>query len=475
MKNKYRKIVSIVSLFLCVVCSTACTAETKESSAVTPMTPEQSNAVSFNFIGGKDVMPLCGFHGPYQDKFNQDGNVAPNMVTDEYFQMVKDLGINMISASELDWYSTKEALTQALELGEKYGIGFFVGDKNLTWNYDITAEEAANYISEYYDYPAYCGLTLIDEPNIPTYNLDGNENRNLDLFVNLAKVLQYDLDQYCYINMYAIKEGNAKGYEVWSNYVKEVSDSLNQKIYSADMYPFDEKNQGLWQKYFYYLGTMRDYAIDHNAPFWGYIAAGAQWSGNYMAFDSVTPYFPNEPQFNWNVNTTLAYGAQGMQYFPLIQYMNMTPTLSGDGWDFNRNGIIGAWGNKTQWYHYVKNINTHIAEIDEVLMNSVHKGVIASGKQAQDDTKLTSCVIESGSFQELTSITGDALVGCFNYNGKTALYVVNHSMEYAQYITLNFNETQEIRKTQNAKTSYVKGDKLTLDMAAGEGVLVVIE
>ena len=73
------------------------------------------------------------------------------------------------------------------------------------------------------------------------------------------------------------------------------------------------------------------------------------------------------------------------------------------------------------------------------------------------------------------SVNGDAFVGCFNYNGKTALYVVNYSMEYAQYITLHFNEAQNIRMIQNCETSYVNAKNLTLDIATGEGILLVIE
>lgn len=128
------------------------------------------------------------------------------------------------------------------------------------------------------------------------------------------------------------------------------------------------------------------------------------------------------------------------------------------------------------WYNFAQNINKHIEVIDEVLMNSVNKGVIITGEQAKKDMELaTSCVIDSGAFQELLSVTGDAMVGCFNYNGKTALYVVNYSMEYAQHITLNLNEAHDVTVMQNAETSYVNAKNLQLDMAAGEGVLVVIE
>ena len=132
-------------------------------------------------------------------------------------------------------------------------------------------------------------------------------------------------------------------------------------------------------------------------------------------------------------------------------------------------------GNKTQWYYYAQTINQHIKAIDEVLMNSTHKGVIASGEQANKDLEFTTCVIESGSFNELQSVSGDALVGCFNYQGKTALYVVNHSFEYAQEVKLTFDRVQNLQLIQKAKKADANAIELTLNMAAVEGILIVIQ
>ena len=110
-----------------------------------------------------------------------------------------------------------------------------------------------------------------------------------------------------------------------------------------------------------------------------------------------------------------------------------------------------------------------------VKADSVNKGVIVSGEQAKADMSLTTCEIKDGTFNQLKSVTGDAMVGCFNYQGKTALYVVNYSMEHAQKITLTFDGSQNVKMIQNAEESYVKGKALTLDMAAGEGILLVLE
>ena len=75
----------------------------------------------------------------------------------------------------------------------------------------------------------------------------------------------------------------------------------------------------------------------------------------------------------------------------------------------------------------------------------------------------------------MTEVAGDSLIGCFNYKGKSAFYVVNYDTEYAQKISLKLTEKYNLSVTQGAKTTFISTDALELTMAAGEGVLVVVE
>ena len=120
-------------------------------------------------------------------------------------------------------------------------------------------------------------------------------------------------------------------------------------------------------------------------------------------------------------------------------------------------------------------MNKQIAAVDEVLMNSVNKGVIVTSDQAKKDNGDSSCIMEGKSWRELTNITGDVMVGCFNYQGKSAYYVVNYDMEYAQNITMEFYDECNFTVIQNAETSKLQGNGMELTMAPGEGVLVVME
>lgn len=443
------------------------------------MKKEQTKAVSFDFIGGKDVMPIGGFYGPYSPSLDRGKDIIPEYVSKEIFQLIAEAGINLITASADDYAVLPEKVIKSLELGEEFGIGIFVQDGNIfkgIGNESFTVEEAKNAISKYAHYASYCGVHLVDEPDTSYYLGEPGVKgpRDVSNYGHIAKILQEDIGLYCYSNMFPTMyaEDKVRNYK---RYVEEFCETIRPKILIWDYYPFDKCREERWPMYFWNMDIIRQYSNKMNVPFWASIQAGSQWAeGGLVEFDSEMPYYPNEAQFNWNINTCLAFGVQGFQYFPLIEPYHFAYGKSTE-WDFERNGIIGAAGNKTQWFHYAKKINQHIRAIDEVLMNSVNKGIIVSGEEAIKNMELTTCVIETGRFEELLAVAGDAMVGCFNFQGKTALYVVNHSMQIAQNIELEFIETENIRVIQNAKETYVTKKHLTLNMAPGEGVLLVIQ
>lgn len=481
MKNRHKFLYKFLSvcLILCMFASVGCSEKevNNDNPVIQDMEPEVSNAVSYNFIGGKDVMPIGGFYGPRTSTINVDGELGPDLISDEIFSMISDVGINLITAAPVDYSSMSEEMIKYLDLAEKYGIGLFVNDSIIISNKnneEFTVSDAAKQIKKYYDYPAFCGMHLVDEPTAPYYKA-GDGSNDISQYGRIAKIMQEDLGLDLYANMFPIVDYKSEASkENYQKYVKEFVETIHPNILMWDFYPYNESTGSYMREYFWNMDLMRQYALEYEIPFWAFIQAGSQWNDAREYFDSELPYFPNEAQFNWNVNTSLAFGAQGIQYFPLIQPTHFAYAKTND-WDFERNGIIGAAGNTTIWYNYAKNINTHIGVIDEVLMNSVSKGIIVNGESAKAETVDTTCILEAGSFRELQSVSGDSMVGCFNYNGKTALYVVNFSREYAQNITLDFNATHKLMYVQNAEKSYVETKTLTLDMAAGEGVLVVLE
>ena len=331
----------------------------------------------------------------------------------------------------------------------------------------LSFNELAERINHYANYASFCGIHVCDEPYLEGTIGDGTKDM-MDYAPVFTQLKNLNINAGSNLLPSWVFYSN----EDFEKYVNTFVTECDAPYLSFDYYVFDERRSVA--EYFYNLSTYRANANEAGIPLWVFIQAGSQWNDANDRFDSVTPYYPNEKQFDWNTNTSLAYGAKGIQYFPLIQPSWFAYAESTD-FDFERNGIIGAWGNKTQWFYYAKNIQPHIAAIDEVLMNSVNKGVLVSGEQATIENAMSDCILEGTSWRELASVTGDTMVGCFNYQGKTALYVVNYDMEYAQNITLTFQDSYKFSVVQNAQKSYYEGGQIDLAMQAGEGVLIVFE
>lgn len=439
-----------------------------ETTSDTVMEPEESKAISFDFIGGKDVMPLGAYYGPHLYNVCWDGNETPQLITEEQFQQAAELGINLFVKCEVEKSDFDKTIYDILKFGEKYGIGIMPTDKVLNARGDemLTPTEFGKRVSAFREYDAWAAVYLVDEPST-SYWYSDRVDRYIDSYEEVANIIHNEMNLVSFGNLYPMIS-MAKKLD-FERYVKEWVDTAKPKFLIWDEYPFNEGYAGDMNAYIVAQSIIRKNAQENNIPFWTFIQAGDHFERNGK---ETLEYWPNEAEFNWNVNTALAYGAQGLCYFPYYQNAGYDEKGNIDPYRF---GFIGMTGNKTIWYYYAQNIHKHIREIDHVLMNSVHKGVIIKGEQTLDDFEGAYGVLEGEKFNELQAVYGDAMVGCLNYNGKTALYVVNYSMEYAQRITLDFDAKHDITITQLGETSYVRGNALTLDMAAGEGILLVIE
>ena len=374
---------------------------------------------------------------------------------------------------EKDGTDDSELLDKATAGAKADNLSIYTADGTLYNPADITASTLQERISNYSSYDSFCGLFLVDEPTTEYY-MPGSGKDNISNYKGLASVLQKNLGITCFMNMYPIWKYSSNQ-EKYEQYVEEYCDSLSPEFLNWDNYPF-ESTEGL-DVYFYNMSLMREKATQYQIPFWATIQAGGHWNDSSSNIDGIIAAGdrPTKAQFNWNVNTCLAFGVQGLTYFPLIQPIHFAYAPNGE-YVYDRNGMIGADGRLNDWYYYAKEINTHIQAIDKVLMNAVNHGVIVSGDSATTDTALTTnCVIESGQFRELESVTGDAMIGCFKYQGKTALYVVNYDMGNTQDITLNFTKACNVKVVQGAKTSFANTTELQVNMTAGEGALLVIE
>ena len=456
-------------------------------------------ALTYDFLGGNGVMPIGGMHGPQGE-----------MLTEEYFQLLKNCGINFVNNSE-DVGGGVAKVRKTLMLAEEYGIGYFINDYRLNTKIGVDSNgnqvvnenaavlgstEIAEHIGSYGYYDSLLGINVIDEPVYKDATGGNNKVKRMEYYTDIAATLNKYTNLSGFINIlpedsHGIGMG-ASGYLVksyYNEYWKQYKEAKPQ-VYSVDDYPTaDNANEGVTNAkgYFGSLGKIRKESLADDVPFWYYVQAGGDFEENSS---TSVARIATEPETYWNVNTALAFGAKGIEYFPLVQPEEMAK----DTGNPNRNGLINASGDATTFYTWAKRINKHIAAIDEVLMKAVSTDIVASGGYAKSQAagKL-SCIdgdvteiktgSASGTLENVTSSDANygALVGCFDYRDTEAFYVVNYNADAAAdaaaTITLTFDSDYDVRVIQDAKAVYstTTNKILTLTIPSGQGVLVVLE
>lgn len=267
----------------------------------------------------------------------------------------------------------------------------------------------------------------------------------------------------------------------WEEYMNTIFDEVGLNMLSITYYPFTsaETPESSLKDAFNKLGMYRNLAIKRGLPAHRMMQAGGQHNDRAEWIDTVDPY-PSEAETLFDVNTSLAYGYKGIQYFTLVQPEHYA-YQTGETFDFeNRCGLIGGAGNLTRWYYFAQRANKQIVAVDEYLMQAANMGVIVHGDAASsivlDEATPSEEIITSKTFRQLTSVSGDdCIVGCFDYKGGTALYVVNWSRKQKGNITLGFdNDKYRYKVIQRAEEVDVVGGRMTLTLDAGEGALIVL-
>lgn len=343
-RNKWTKVISVV-LCLSTIGSlfTACGKQEPEKTVAKPMELmeiEEVDTLSFDFIGGTDVMPLAGYFGPQAYSYSAKGQNIPDYFTDEFMQMVVDCGVNIFSANGAEYSTYPEKTQQLLDLCEKHGIGLFVNDYNVNQKLgeeSLSLIELDEQLQNYINHPACIGAYVVDEPKGTNFMAD-NFGKNVKEYSTLVTNLT-ELNVVPYTNLFPMPSAGTK--DIYKEYLTEFLDSCPVPYISYDKYMFNEGNNlDYANDHFVNMALIREAAEEAGIPFWCFVQAGAQWNDAMTHFDSEG-YWPEQGAFLWQANTSLAFGAKGLQYFPLLQPYWFAYAQTED-FDFERNGMISA-------------------------------------------------------------------------------------------------------------------------------------
>lgn len=417
---------------------------------------------------GDEVMPIVGYYGPYK-------TADADFTTDEIMQLVVDSGVNMVNFAPSSYWgypSYNLNLLDALHQYDKFGLGYYVS--HYDWLTDDTAAQVAQ-MGNYGNYTAVLGSHIIDEPTT-----------DINDYYSIASYLNKYTNTNAFMNL--VPEDNATvGGDDYSTYWDNYITNVTPKVLSVDDYPFnDSADEGVANAigYFTSLATIREKA-GTSIPFWYYVQAGGDFKGSWESTNADLQ--PTAEETYWNVNTALAFGAKGIEWYPLIQPTSYATATDGTT-DYEKNGLIGADATsvtdiaeaKTDFYDTAVQANKQIEAVDEVLMKASSKGIIATGGYAASQTTGLTGMMEVSGTDKLDSIGTDdttygALIGCFDYKDTEAYYVVNYNVEVSQDVTLNFVDGYNYRTINYDGETAAYGTSCTLTIPAGEAVLVVMD
>lgn len=386
---------------------------------------------------------------------------------EETFAAYAEARVNTLMA--LYENTTSASVEQALDWCYDYGLSYLVklGGADSLVN-DSIAKSTLMRV-RYHD--SFGGVMQCDEPGRIQYEkiktsagiLDSimpEETTGTLWHVNLFPI--YANAKQLYFRQYTSSSVLPEEGYTYQQYVDDYMSIVQPKVLSYDYYPCRGEYGNLTDKYFVNMAIIREAALEANIPFWVYVQT--------CSYNSVTR-LPDQADILWQVNTALSYGAKGIQYFT-----GVVPT-NGDGTGEQFDGaMFDRHGNRTAIYDYVKNANLQIEAVDEVLMCSKSKGVIINGNMPWDGESGIPAADVLTSYGALASVTAQhAITGCFDYNGKAAFYVTNNNTLEQDTVTLNFSSGVSGYTVQKAAKTTFNGNSLSISLAAGEGVLVVLE
>lgn len=421
----------------------------------------------------KDIMPIVGYYGPLRGV--DDRGKTFDWVTDECFQKLKDAGINLITYIELNFIDeeSRQTLLDCLALAEKYDIGIYIQDRRLATV--KTDAEIAEILANFVCFDSFKGIDVVDEPMTEYYYEKWTDYtyRPLDKYAPMAKAVNQFCNHIGYVNLFPrIEELGVGNYaDDYDRYIEEYIQKTDAKLLSYDYYPFDNqqysKIQGL-RGFFGNLSAIRDKALKYHLPFWMYVQAGSNWGVRTTTVNDT----PTKGQLLWIVNTSLAYGAKGIQYFPLIQPAYEAYVDDGT-YDYERQGLLGANLAPTIWYEYAKEANAQIMAVDEILLHVESKKILAKGIEAQKDTQVAENSYEILKEIHVTNNEKGAIVGVLENSEILTFYVANYDMEFKQEICLEFKTEAEYQIISAEEKRTGQGN-CVLELQAGGGAAVVI-
>ncbi|MEV4356759.1 hypothetical protein [Nonomuraea sp. NPDC049625] len=250
----------------------------------------------------------------------------PHETTAARYREIAEAGIDLVITG--NYLNDRVILRHALACAEEAGLGVLVASDPrvdvLMRDLDVDpAPLIGRVVEDYRPFRSFRGVSLMDEPHAEQF---------ARVAAGVAAVRA--AGAFAYANLLP---SHATG--PYDAYVGEFARIVRPDVLSFDRYPF--LADGFDEGYLADLATVREHARRAGLPAWMYVQT--------LAYDGHRE--PTAAELAWQVNTALAYGYTGIQYFT---YWTPDPAR-GEGF---RPALIDGDGVPTERYGMVRDLNT---------------------------------------------------------------------------------------------------------------------
>jgi len=370
-------------------------------------------------------------------------------MTDATAQQMKDGGWNVV------WCGEKE-----LDVAQRHGLRAMLTDGLLTTaSLDVPAQRAQldAFIDRVRSHPALYCYFITDEPNAAQFPALGKL---------VAYLRERDPAHLAYINLFPTYANNAQlGNQgdvvaAYAEHVHQYVEQVKPSLLSYDHYQFAAGGDN--DQYFLNLALIRHAAQDAGVPFLNIVQA-CSWDPAMRV--------PTPDEMRYLVNTTLAYGAQGISY-----YVYSCPGHKG--------AIANADGTPTPLYHALKTLNREFVAIAQQLqpLRSVgvyHAGMLPKGAEALPTNAAFTLdpPMSPMAYKPPERVRG-VLLGLFSPSGKSpiATHAMVVNLDYKTETTVTIKAARKLERFDPATGKWIAiGDRIAkLSLPGGGGCLLRI-
>ncbi|NUW32989.1 hypothetical protein HTZ77_16320 [Nonomuraea sp. SMC257] len=251
----------------------------------------------------------------------------PHETTAARYREIADAGIDLVITG--NYLNDRVILRHALACAEEAGLGVLVASDPRVdvLMRDLDADPApliGRVVEDYRAFRSFRGVSLMDEPHAGQFPR---------VAAGVAAVRA--AGAFAYANLFPSHATDGP----YAAYVGEFARTVRPDVLSFDRYPF--LADGFDDGYLADLATVREQARRAGLPAWMYVQT--------LAYDGHRE--PTAAELAWQVNTALAHGYTGIQYFT---YWTPDPAR-GEGF---QPALIGGDGAPTERYGVVRDLNT---------------------------------------------------------------------------------------------------------------------